>query len=247
MKSYQKQILEVEQWEKENNAAIRKLLSYIEEIMGFSISDRKNLKLSPYQILLSLLENMNTVELQNTVFFFLQEFPIHYPTLIYHFINILCQYPYGKQATRLIEQFSKFPEVDNIDLKLHGYQFCTKSGKITVYRVSEHLKSASTLLRTCRRYQITDSHLLNTILAPNFLNDNMVSCLFPELFCGYSYQSYIELTKEKGWLDLVHQTFYPDDSFEKFFEPKILVKEKGRKFIVPPLLQEAYEKRKKNK
>lgn len=244
---YKAQIQEAEYWKHLNERQVTKLLLSIQEIMGPFFPHQKDSVTLPTEKFRYLLENINRVELANTIHFFLTEANVNKKVLIYECINILCQYPYGKGTESIIDWFLMLPGIENIHYQKDGYEFITESGKITVYRASEFLGRSSRVMQLYRQFKIEDSHILLTLLAPKLPEDIIISCLFPLLFSGFSYESYLKLQKEKGLLDLVHNSFYPDNSFEDFFEPKILVKKKGKEldFEIPPLLEKAYESQRK--
>ena len=171
-KRYNIEICEAEYWKQYNEKFVDRMIHFIDEIMISPIDYSTLLNDEPYKKLEYLLENMdNSRELLNTISFFLKENGYNEKALVYLMINIY--------------------------RRIKGYEFITKSGKVTVYRANEVLRR-NKLLKLYQQLKIENAHLLYSLLAPEFPEDTIITCLMPELFQGFSYESYMRLNKEKG-------------------------------------------------
>lgn len=247
-RKYQNQILEQEEWKVYNENRALKLLKAIDEIMEFNIDYGISSGKTALERLRYLLEHMEDREVINAVSFLLSEQLVSEKALIYELVNILCKYRIGdKNAYEIKSKLQKLPGIEKITYIYKGYEIKTHDGILKVYRANEILKSNSLLLKEYRSLKIDNPHLLLSLLGPNHPDDVFISCLMPSLFGGFSYESYIKLTKENGTIDIFNNTFFEKNSFESFFKPKVLVKKKGNEIeTIPPLLQYAYESKKKS-
>lgn len=248
-KRYNIEICEAEYWKQYNEKFVDRMIHFIDEIMISPIDYSTLLNDEPYKKLEYLLENMdNSRELLNTISFFLKENGYNEKALVYLLIKILCKYPYDNRTNDMIKRMEQLPGIEHIYRRIKGYEFITKSGKVTVYRANEVLRR-NKLLKLYQQLKIENAHLLYSLLAPEFPEDTIITCLMTELFQGFSYESYMRLNKEKGIVDITNNGFYPDDSFKNYFAPKVLVKKKAKylSFSIPPLLEEAYKNKQKMK
>lgn len=239
---YKSEIFEEKTWKVENERKILSLLVSLQEILG-DLIDYGTCSM-PSEKLLYLLEHMRHETIAQKISVQLKKMGIHEKILVYYLGQILCKYKDSKKLQDNIKRMSKLPGIKELYGVKNGYTFITDHGTVTIYRANQILSNTK-LLKTYHQMKLDNSFYLHTLLAPLFPNDTIVSCFMPNLFEGFFYESYMKLEKAKGTVDLIHNTFYKDDSFETFFEPQILVKEKGQNldYDIPPLLVKTYEYR----
>lgn len=247
-KNYNKEMYEAEYWKQYNEKLVDRMLHFIDEIMMIQKDYGAFAESNSYQKLEYLLKQTDNKEVMHTITFFLEEHGYNEKAFVYFLIKILCNYPYGKKVDDMIQMMEQLPGIEHIYKRVNGYEFITSSGKVTVYKANEVLKR-SKIIRVYQELKIDNAHLLYSLLGPSFPEDTIMTCLMPELFKGFSYASYMRLNKEKGIVDITNNGFYPDHSFENYFEPKVLVRKKGKNlnYNIPPLLEEAYQNKQKMK
>ena len=224
-KVYKNKKEESEYWKLYNERKARKLLSFVKEIMGEGIS--------------YLLEHLNDEALINTLSYYFGEYPINEKGIVLELLQLLAKYSYGLCTNSMVNAYKKFPMIEKIAPKMSGFKIVTKSGTITVYRALEISGKRRVALKNYQIIQRNDVHLRMAFLNSSFSEDTVISCLMPRMFGGFSYEHYIKLIRENGYLDLRHNCFYPKCEFEEYFEPKILMRRKGKNLRtdIPPLFK----------
>lgn len=236
-KIYKSKKQESEYWQYYNEMHAGKFLSFVQEIMGESVyygESRTSLERVSY-----LLEHLKGDTLINTISFYFQEYSIEEKGIILTLLQILSKYPYGNSTASMMEAYKKLPMIEDVCPKTHGVEIKTTSGVITVYRAMEALTKQSGTLRSYQAIKKSDVSLRKILLNSRFIEDTVISCLMPRMFGGFSYEYYIKLIKENGYLDLRRNCFYSKSDFEEYFNPKILMRRKGKnlKTDIPPLFK----------
>ncbi len=239
-KVYHNKKEESEYWKLYNERKARKLLSFVKEIMEGYISYGE--ARTPLERVTYLLEHLSNEALINTLSFYFEEYPIEEKGLVLELLQILSKYPYGYGTVSIMNAYRKLPMIEEIFPKVYGFEIKSKSGVITVYRAMEVLGSRKSTLRSYRVIKKDDVSLRMALLNSDFIDDTVISCLMPRMFGGFSYEYYIKLVKENGYLDLRRNCFYPKSTFESYFEPKILMRRKGKKLRtdIPPLFEKKF-------
>ena len=224
-KVYRNKKEESEYWKLYNERKARKLLSFVKEIMGEGISYGE--AKTPLERVSYLLEHLDDDALINTLSYY------------FELLQLLAKYSYGLCTKPMINAYKKFSMIEKIAPKMSGFKIVTKSGTITVYRALEISGKRRVALKNYQIIQRNDVHLRMAFLNSSFSEDTVISCLMPRMFGGFSYEHYIKLIKENGYLDLRHNCFYPKCEFEEYFEPKILMRRKGKNLRtdIPPLFK----------
>lgn len=236
-KVYRNKKEEAEYWKLYNERKARKLLSFVKEIMGESVSYGE--ARTPLERVSYLLEHLKDEAMINTLSFYFEEYPIDEKGLVLEILQLLSKYPHGICTIPMMDSYRKLSMIEKINPRMNGFEIKTESGTITVYRALEMLGSRRGVLRSYHAIKKDDISLRMILLNSSFPEDTVVSCLMPRMFQGFSYEFYIKLAKEKGYLDLRRNCFYPKNEFEEYFKPKILMKRKGKnlKTDIPPLFQ----------
>lgn len=221
-------------WNEYNEKKARIFLSFAEEIVGGPIFYGN--AGTPLERVSYLLEHLKGEALIPTLSFYFKEYGLEEEGLVLELLQILSKYPYGNRTTSMMDVYRNIPMVDKIYPKVYGFEIRTKNGTITVYRALEFLKRLETVLKNYHVIRKDDVSLRLVLLRSYFPEDIVVDCLMPQMFGSFSYETYIKLKEEKGYLDLRHDCFYPEDAFEEYFQPKILEKRKGKdlKTDIPP-------------
>lgn len=237
-KVYRSKKEESEYWKLYNERKARKLLSFVKEIMGEYISYSESR--TPLERVSYLLEHLKDEAMINTLSFYFEEYSVDEKGLVLELLQLLSKYPYGFGTISMMDAYRKFPLIEKISPKMSGFEIKTRSGTIKVYRALEVLESRREILRNYQAIQRDDHFLRMVLLNSGFREDTVISCLMPRMFGGFSYEFYIKLAKEKGYLDLRHNCFYPKSEFEEYFEPKILMRRKGKNLRtdIPPLFNQ---------
>ncbi len=232
-KVYKNKKEESEYWKLYNERKARKLLSFVKEIMGEGISYGE--AKTPLERVSYLLEHLNDEALINTLSYYFGEYPINEKGIVLELLQLLAKYSYGLCTNSMVNAYKKFPMIEKIAPKMSGF----KSGTITVYRALEISGKRRVALKNYQIIQRNDVHLRMAFLNSSFSEDTVISCLMPRMFGGFSYEHYIKLIRENGYLDLRHNCFYPKCEFEEYFEPKILMRRKGKNLRtdIPPLFK----------
>ncbi|MCI8544807.1 MAG: hypothetical protein HFH09_01090 [Bacilli bacterium] len=236
-KVYRNKKEESEYWKLYNERKARKLLSFVKEIMGEGISYGE--AKTPLERVSYLLEHLDDDALINTLSYYFGEYPINEKGFVLELLQLLAKYSYGLCTKPMINAYKKFSMIEKIAPKMSGFKIVTKSGTITVYRALEISGKRRVALKNYQIIQRNDVHLRMAFLNSSFSEDTVISCLMPRMFGGFSYEHYIKLIKENGYLDLRHNCFYPKCEFEEYFEPKILMRRKGKNLRtdIPPLFK----------
>lgn len=236
IKGYKNKKAESEYWKSYNEREARKLLSFVKEIMGETVFYGTAVR--PLDKVSFLLEHLEE-ELLYTLSFYFDDHMIDERGLVLTLLQILSKYPYGKGTSSMIDAYQKLSFIKEVIPKNHGFEIKTNSGNIVVYRALEMLGQRRIALKNYQVIRTSDVELRMALLHSSFADDTVISCFMPRIFGGVSYEYYIKLINEKGYLDLRHNCFYPSDMFEQYFEPKILMRRKGKnlKTDIPPLFQ----------
>lgn len=236
-KIYQNRKMESEHWRMYNEHQASNLIAFVNEIMG-ETSFYGNAVLFSDKVAF-FLEHLKEDAYIYTLSFYLDDHIVDERGLVLLLLQLLAKYPYGHGTDSMVEAYQKLSIIDNIHSKMHGFEIETKKGTITVYRALEMLGQRRISLKNYQLIQKDDVNLRMALFHSSFKEDTIVHCLMPRMFGGFSDEYYIKLQKEKGYLDFRRNCFYPNPSFEQYFEPKILLKRKGKnlKNDIPPLFQ----------
>lgn len=145
--------------------------------------------------------------------------------LLFRLISILNQpslnEPQNKFAKRLLESsFTKLPCIKSMQLLGIGYHIDTDYGTIHVFQLDKMNKMSCKIensLQGCCHEAVDLYH-------KEFLEDTIITSAIPNLFTGYYYHSYFEMSDGSGVVDIANNAFYSENDFENFVKPIVINK-----------------------
>lgn len=238
MKRFEKINIETQVNDKFKNEEICKMvINDLEKIIGikFNLDLPNGDKLTYMNVIVTVLMVPSYFQYKEPLLELLQYYNINERGLLLHLLGVINQIKIGISDEQMyfkrfqfLNSFMRLPYFKSIMADDRFMEFDTKYGHIQVFSYDKIVKNKEVykIIKTTSLAQ--KCHGVVERFKGYYKDHYIVTSEIPFFFGGNMYHSYFE-TKD-GIIDLTNNTFYPDECFNKIFEPKELLKIKSSEF-----------------